>query len=390
MHLLKQDNKVGITILKQRLSELDSLRGLAALSVFFSHMMLVFPVMEQDTIGLNLGWINILKYSPVHIFWGGHEAVIFFFVLSGFVLSLPFYYYQKNEYVPFLIRRTCRIYIPFIIAVLFGAILRLATTNGDKITGVSNWFNLGWVTPINVKLIVHHIFFLGSYDTSAFNPAIWSLVHEMRISIIFPFIMALVVRINFFQGVLLSLALSATSIVLENIYNYFTGQTATYFITFHYISMFIIGAFIAKNKDIITQQVQKLSKPQKGFLIAIGLVCYTCRWAFYEVLFSHKIIHEYIILIGVSIFIILSLSSKFISRVLLTKPIAFLGKISYSLYLIHIIILFAVIHTLHDDLPIWLMFVISFGATLIISTLSYYFVELPSIKLGRTISNIQK
>ena len=58
-----------------RLEPLDSLRGLAALTVLSLHVLLLMP--DQG------GW---LWRAP---FYNGHEAVLLFFVLSGFVLYLP-------------------------------------------------------------------------------------------------------------------------------------------------------------------------------------------------------------------------------------------------------------------------------------------------------------
>lgn len=59
--------------------ELDGLRGLAALMVFFSHAMgLLYPT----------PLITYLQSSPFRILWDGAAAVDFFFVLSGFVLTL--------------------------------------------------------------------------------------------------------------------------------------------------------------------------------------------------------------------------------------------------------------------------------------------------------------
>jgi len=69
-----------------RFEQLDSLRGLAALSVVVNHFLNILPGIFDNP---NDFWF--LKYTPLHLFWAGHEAVIFFFVLSGFVLSLQFF-----------------------------------------------------------------------------------------------------------------------------------------------------------------------------------------------------------------------------------------------------------------------------------------------------------
>ncbi len=77
--------------MKNRLEELDSLRGIASLTVLIGHFIGVFTLIQMDTSDLGFSnAINLLKYSPLHIIYAGHEAVILFLVLSGFVLALPY------------------------------------------------------------------------------------------------------------------------------------------------------------------------------------------------------------------------------------------------------------------------------------------------------------
>src|SRR5947209_3137330 len=98
-----------------RLKELDSVRGLAAATVVLSHTTIVLPIIAKPTFGRPGGeWVNALKYSPVHVFFAGYEAVIMFFILSGFVLSLPFHHGAGPSYREFLIKRIHRIYVPYI------------------------------------------------------------------------------------------------------------------------------------------------------------------------------------------------------------------------------------------------------------------------------------
>src|SRR5690606_33375733 len=90
---------------KARLEELDSLRGLAALVVLSQHVL--FTIVEPPP---------IIDYTPLHLLWAGHEAVIFFFVLSGFVLALPFVDGRPFDYGPYAIKRVFRIWLPYVVA----------------------------------------------------------------------------------------------------------------------------------------------------------------------------------------------------------------------------------------------------------------------------------
>ncbi|MFB3170669.1 acyltransferase family protein [Neobacillus sp. 179-C4.2 HS] len=70
----------------------------------------------------------------------GSEAVTLFFVLSGFVLSLTFYYKGKFSYGEYLIKPIVRIYIPYVTAIVITLILRGNFYTGN-IKGLSYWFN---------------------------------------------------------------------------------------------------------------------------------------------------------------------------------------------------------------------------------------------------------
>src|SRR5207245_1443814 len=108
-----------------------------------------------------------------------------FFVLSGFVLALPFLKGAAITYQTFVIKRVLRIYIPYL-ASIFLAILMATLVAKGQIQGLDAFFNETWHTGITFKLLIEHLILVYNPDTSAFNSVIWSLVHEMRISLFFP------------------------------------------------------------------------------------------------------------------------------------------------------------------------------------------------------------
>src|SRR5215468_722575 len=109
--------RVGQEIMSRRFEELDSLRGLAAVTVVLNHHLNVLPSVFDKTAYVSDQWLlAAIKHSPLHILWAGHEAVVFFFVISGFVLALP-YFKRDLAYTPFIFKRVSRIYLPYIVAV---------------------------------------------------------------------------------------------------------------------------------------------------------------------------------------------------------------------------------------------------------------------------------
>lgn len=110
----------------KRLYQLDALRGIAAFSVLLSHAFLTFPVVWDTTTPSGEPWyLQLAMFSPLRVFWAGHEAVIFFFILSGFVLALPYYDNRESQpYKLYLAKRVLRIYTPYLAAVLLAFSLR--------------------------------------------------------------------------------------------------------------------------------------------------------------------------------------------------------------------------------------------------------------------------
>ena len=89
-----------------RYEELDALLGIAALSVVLWHFVCAtYTIPDQSARSFIMS-----LYFLVH----GRAAVILFFILSGFVLSLPFLREPRPGYAGFAVRRICRIYLPYL------------------------------------------------------------------------------------------------------------------------------------------------------------------------------------------------------------------------------------------------------------------------------------
>lgn len=153
------------------------MRGLAAVIVLFHHFIHMFyPEVLTGT-----GIVSVLVYP----FIGGLESVMFFFLLSGFVLSLPFLRGKSQPYSVFLRRRIFRIYGPYLGALTL-AVAGCALWHNRL--GTIGWAAGTWFAPVSLRSVVQHVVFLGDYDYNRYNTAFWSLVYEMRISIMFPLV----------------------------------------------------------------------------------------------------------------------------------------------------------------------------------------------------------
>jgi peptidoglycan/LPS O-acetylase OafA/YrhL len=379
--------------MKDRFETLDSLRGLAAVSVMLGHFFLAYAFMAQNT--AHRGYLdypfNLLKYTPLHIIWGGHEAVILFFLLSGFVLSLPFLRNRAPRYRDYLIKRVCRIYIPYIAAV-FIAILAKQLFNHSRIHDMSPYFNGQWTAVTELKSIVQHVVFLGNFNSTLYDPILWSLVHEMRISILFPLIMLIVIKGGWKGSLAVCAFLSVTAELLLKWTHphYQTNGVAT----LQYVCFFIMGALLAKYRTEIADGYQKLAGWMKGLLFAAAVLLYTFHWLFYSSAYHLNFRYyreDILISLGGCVFIVFALNSSIVKTILSHKLNLFLGKISYSLYLFHFVVLLSVLHSWNGKLPLMVLLGLSFALSFVAATISYYAIERTSIRLGsRMVSQLTR
>lgn len=360
--------------------ELDSLRGLAAITVMLGHFLNLFRVTQGPYQNVAHA-ITTLDKTPLFAFYAGHESVMLFFVLSGFVLSLQFLRGKAVDYGAFAVKRVFRIYVPYLFAL--AAALALDTLAYDgPIAALSKWFNTPWSTPIGWASVGAHLAFLGNFKSDVFDPVLWSLVHELRISFLFPALVAVLLRLRWRANIALAFALS------------FIGMTATlaliklkldsdYFLTIHYMAMFIFGYLLARNINEIDVFCRKLAPSRRIGIAVAGFALYT---------FSHLLpgrlnyFADLPIAVGAVLMVITGVCSARTSAFLRLKPVKFFGDISYSLYLYHAVVLLGLVHVLYGRLPIVMILALAVGASVLVSWLSYRFIEMPAIRAGRNVA----
>ena len=355
----------------QRFNELDSLRGLAACTVVLSHFWS----------GLGVDTSLRTWHSPFRSLITGHDAVILFFTLSGFVLFLPYERKGGMSYFKFVVKRVCRIYLPYV-----GA-LALAITLNLRYHGLVTdhaWVNSTWIEKPHRHLILQHLAFLGDYTWSAFNTAFWSLVYEMRISLIFPLLAIAVLRLRREWMIVIAIFSS----LLSSHYHWLLllrSDPAKIRVadTLHYISFFILGAILAKNREFIQARYKRLPLLLVLSASVLAVLFYYHPFAFPAgALLSQKKITDWSVAFGSLLAISLAVCSPHFKRLLNHYAIHYLGRISYSIYLVHGTVLFTLIyicrgHLRFGYLPIYLIGVLG------LASVFHYLIEKPSIVLGQ-------
>ncbi len=363
---------------QRRLPELDSLRGLAALVVVFYHFVLMWPPLLDS---LNpIQWHGIHMTLLLHPLYTGHEAVVLFFVLSGLVLSFPYIRGRAQSYTIFLTRRILRIYGPYLGALAL-SIVGAAIWHGNH--GRGTWQSMFWSEPVRWKLVLQHIAFLGVYDWNQFDFVIWSLIDEMRISIIFPFLALLVLRVRSATALLLAAAASLLAMVAVR-HQPELSATFNLMITVHYVAFFILGILLAMHLKKISDRFRRLPAAVQAGIFAAAFLLYNFTSPFARLRDSMPLFMaaDWCVAVGALGYIVVGLNAPPAQRFLNSAGPRFLGKISYSLYLIHAPVLLALTFSVRNRLSPWAQFPIYLVATLLLSYVFCICVEEPFIRLG--------
>ena len=369
----------------KRLDELDSLRGLASLSVVLSHFKLLWlgdAMLNSSQLSRKI--LIVLAYP----FSAGYEAVILFFILSGFVLAIPAIDSRAQTYPVFITRRIFRIYMPYLVALIL-AVLGASLFHGP-ITR-SQWLHQFWSEPVDWHLVAQHIIFLGKYNTDQFDNPIWSLVYEMRVSFVFPFLCWIALKMRPVQSLILAVTISGISIFTSTLLPPDRSSTSIIY-TMHYAALFVVGIYLARQRRCISESLGHRSRQARLGIAALSaslyvygaFVCIAIARKFGKFDLHHS--EDWLTALGAVGLIVMSLNSASIRRILLWRPVLALGKMSYSVYLLHFIVLLLFVHLLYGRFPLLIIFTICLVVVIAASWVFYRWVEIPFISLGRKVS----
>jgi peptidoglycan/LPS O-acetylase OafA/YrhL len=359
------------SVTSNRYTQLDSLRGLAALTVLLGHFLGMYG---------SVGFHRNLLGSPLGILFNGTAAVMLFFVLSGFVLSLP--YVNSNKplmLTSFYIKRIFRIYPAFIFAIAFSLLLKYYCFDKAGMVHFSTWIKGFWMWDWKIdklpEILRTFLLLSPNLDTHLINPPIWSLIVEMKMSLVLPFFIIITSRSSIMLNIGLLLVMGWLTYQYDN----------WAFSTFH------SGVLLAKYKDQLILTVAKWPLWVIGIISALALVLYNNNYEFMDLLnikaANKYIISNYIITISSCIVIVLILSRKGASWFLNRPVLVFTGNISYSLYLIHMPLLIA-IGSLFSFKFAWsgaYILFSTFAVTVPLSYLMFIGIEKPFQRLGNKI-----
>ena len=319
----------------------------------------------------------ILGYPPLSLLWAGDAAVKVFFVLSGFVLALIFLRPEPPSYAAFGAKRVCRIYMPYVIVVAAALLLMMALSQRQA-PELSEWFHGSWNHPVTGPLLWDHALMLGQSKYNFVDNPIWSLVHEMRYSLVFPIIMWAVIRADWRKIIGASMAISVAAMFgLSRSGGFWLIDSA------QYAFLFVAGAAIAKHRTEVECRFRNLHPACSIFLAAAVVLLLSAHGFAYAG--SHAVRQAASLgpFFGAVLLLMLVIGSSRAQQMLERKPCLWVGRVSYSLYLSHLVVLLTLIHLLQGFLPAYLTIVCVPPLALAAAYVLFRFVERPAMALGR-------
>jgi peptidoglycan/LPS O-acetylase OafA/YrhL len=367
-----------------RIAVLDSLRGLAAGSVILYHALFFIPSTQHllDFLRHNVYADPslesfIISFSPLSILLMGREWIVFFFVLSGFVLALPFYGKRPPSYLNFAVRRFCRLIIPAT-AIMAFSILLLLLLGTDYPPGYAKFFNMHWQEPISLPMVLRHMLLIP--DPSAFevpfslNTPLWTLVVEWRVGLLFPLLIILARRSDW---LLLTFAFAA--LVLSAGEQRLFGTD--HLLALRWVPCFSFGILLAKHYKVVVERIQAMTPATRAWLwVACILLLYIrALTPPIETQTRQNLANG----VGVTLLMALMLASPRLMTFLESRPLLWLGKIAFSLYLCHLPIMLAMPRILPASIsPVPQMFIAGI-LSIPVAALLFRLIEEPSIEWGK-------
>lgn len=355
-----------------RMEFLDSIRGLASVAVLLSHSF-IFEWPDAVYRFINLPMVNLA--------FNGKEAVAMFFVLSGYVLSRPYFADAatgrpaRKIFLPsFYARRFTRIWLPwFFVFGLSAAAQFFLFRDWRTSPPMNDWAGGFWHIPLTAENFLRQCLFMEHDPRVQLLNQDWSLGIELKASVLMPLLILLVS--GWRLGCLLAVSAGLP---------YFFGADI------FYVS-FILGILLARYSQPLLAGLRPQPVVVKVGVLLAGLGLYQA----FQILGAGNV-SCLMTSLGCGLIILATLASERLQALLHWRPVVFLGRISYSIYLLQFIVILCVlppwVHWLNAHgitgtaslLPLSLA--MSVGGTVLLAALNYRWVEKPCLQLGGWLS----
>jgi peptidoglycan/LPS O-acetylase OafA/YrhL len=318
---------------------------------------------------------------------GGFAGVDVFFVISGYLISgIIFRALERGSfsYLDFYARRVKRIFPALIVMLLTVWAVSWPLLLWDEYALLGKHIVAGVGFALNLLLYQDFNLYFGVTTTPLLH--LWSLGVEEQFYIVWPVLLAVLWRARSGPGRLLAIGAIALISFAANIASLHIDPTASFYLPSSRIWELALGSALAYVK-LGSNDSEASPAAVAARATTLQRFAQHCQgWAGFALIASaFWILRSTFAFPGWwalmpclgSVLLISAGSGSWINRLLLSsRPMVFIGLISYSLYLWHWPLL-SLVHIVYDrDAPLTLL-LIAVCAALILAVLTYRYVELP-------------
>ena len=349
----------------------------------FHHLYLVavpsFLAVGGSQPGSVYWWVS---ETPVKILTAGSEAVLVFFVLSGLVVALPALRKSRFSWAGFLSGRIARIYLPAWASLAIGtAFIWLLPRDLGAVTPGA-WIATANATSTTPASLLNQMSLTAaSYGV---NNVLWSLRWELAFSVLLPLFVAVafLVRRRWLLSLCAAFALSLLGL-LTNID------------ALRYLPVFFVGTLMAVRLDAIREWTRRRLRRPHARLWAIALVVgslllLVAGWLAQPIAAPGTLpgrVFTQLAVFGAAGLVLAAIGVPFLRRALDSRPSQWLGRVSFSLYLVHVPVLATLSFLLGDD-KWWLVALVTIPLALLVAWGFHLALERPSCRLARHTSQV--
>ncbi|GAA3860650.1 hypothetical protein GCM10022243_28460 [Saccharothrix violaceirubra] len=350
----------GPTTPKSRIAFIDIGRAAGALLVFYSHIAEQWVAKRETGPTPVVDFLDAVGSDPMRMgFQGiGQIAVPFFFLVSGYVVT-PIALRQGGW--RFTVNRLIRVHVPMTFAVLLTAalvLLGVGTLAGASAQTVT------WTTVLTNSLVVNYVL----VPQVVLVGVAWTLVVEL---VFYALLVAVLPVLRRWTWAAIAGQLTFVFVVMMSMRE-FGPSWFLFAVNACYLPAPILGQVVWATT---TGRVP----------LWLGMVFGSVAWGLY-VLGDHlgigRLDGSYPLALAVALlFFLLGMFAE--PRLRERRVWTALSERSYSLYLLHGIVAWALLELLRPTVPLWLAVPVAVAATFGVVEVSYRFVERPSHALAR-------
>jgi peptidoglycan/LPS O-acetylase OafA/YrhL len=291
----------------------------------------------------------------------GRAPVLFFFVLSGFVLTRSLLRHGSPGLLTFALQRSIRLGLPAAAAVVLSALLYGLTFDPEAHAALG----LMWDERPTLPAILRQACLIGADQQFPLDGVLWSLVHEWRLTLFLPLILAFRRHPTW----LLVLALIVTGLGLAGGANENTVMLGTHL---HGTVPATLYFSLASGAALAMANPPLLAPAQR---IPAGIAA--------AVLLSMQ--SDMAVYAAAVLLILLARGPGRFPALLRSSPLIWAGRLSFSLYLVHMPVFAASFHVLFGYAPRWAAPLVAALLSWPVAALFYRAVERPARQWARRV-----